>query len=156
MHATRRETVHQDHGWRRRDRLDGKTDIRTDGLAQVVERRADALAHGDRKQPHAKRPQTTVFSGQVGHRGEQGTMRGRMCLLYMPVPWRHAADPRSSTDRPCQHPQDTQQLRPGPGRVPDMAPDAARENGLGVSGYLPAGTPYLGEHRGPSRLCMLR
>src|SRR5256885_16296209 len=80
VHATRRETVYQDHGWRRRDRLDGKTDIRTDRLAQVVERRADALAHGGHGRSHAKRPQTTVFSGQVSHRGEQGTRRvERVC-----------------------------------------------------------------------------
>src|SRR6266581_4941987 len=64
VHATRRETVYQDHGWRRRDRLDGKTDIRTDRLAQVVERRADALAHGGHGRSHTERPQTTVFSSQ--------------------------------------------------------------------------------------------
>src|SRR5262249_34957409 len=80
VHATRRETMHQDHGWWRRDRLNGKTDICTDGLAQVVERRADPLAHGGRGRGHAKCPQTTVVSGQVGHRGEQGTRRAeRVC-----------------------------------------------------------------------------
>src|ERR1044071_4397159 len=100
VYTPRREAMHEDHGWRQRHRLDGKPDVSTDGLAQVVERWADTLTHGDHGRGHTKRPQATVLSGQVGHRGKQGPLRAeRVCYTCQ----FHSVMLRISTARQIGH-----------------------------------------------------